>query len=182
MITIIVGTNRAGSVTAQVAAFVASVYDELSITNQVLDIAELPPETFSPEAYVEKPARVVEFTDHILSSSGLVVITPEYNGSMAGALKLFIDMLPFPESFEDRPVSYVGLAAGQFGGLRPVEHLQQVFGYRNALNFPRRVFIPAVGAVMKAEGGLLASDYASRLREQAQAFLTYCRSLGKLSD
>ena len=120
MITIIVGTNRTGSVSAQVAAFVAKVYDELGINNSVLDITELPPETFSPNAYVEKPPRVGEFTEQILASSGLFVVTPEYNGSMSGAHKLFIDMLPFPESFEDRPVSYIGISAGQFGGLRPV--------------------------------------------------------------
>jgi chromate reductase len=180
MITIIVGTNRSGSVSAQVAAFVAKVYDELGVNNRVLDIADLPPETFSPNAYVEKPPLVVEFTEQILASSGLFVVTPEYNGSMPGALKLFIDMLPFPESFEDRPVSYIGISAGQFGGLRPVEHLQQVFGYRNALNFPRRVFIPAVGSVMKQSGGLEASDYGKRIREQAKSFAEYCRTLGKL--
>jgi chromate reductase len=180
MITIIVGTNRSGSVSAQVAAFVAKVYDELGINNRVLDIADLPPETFSPNAYVEKPPRVVEFTEQILASSGLFVITPEYNGSMSGALKLFIDMLPFPESFEDRPVSYIGISAGQFGGLRPVEHLQQVFGYRNALNFPRRVFIPDVESVMKQSGGLGASDYGKRIREQAKSFAEYCKALGKL--
>ncbi len=154
----------------------------MDIDNHVLDIAELPPETFSPEAYAEKPPRVVEFTDQILASSGLMVVTPEYNGSMAGSLKLFIDMLPFPESFEDRPVSYVGISAGQFGALRPVEHLQQVFGYRNALNFPRRVFIPAIGSIMKAEGGLDGHDFGARIREQAKGFAAYCRSLGTLSD
>ena len=180
MITIIVGTNRTGSVSAQVADFVAKVHDELGINNRVLDIADLPPETFSPNAYVEKPPRVVEFTEQILASSGLFVITPEYNGSMSGALKLFIDMLPFPESFEDRPVSYIGISAGQFGGLRPVEHLQQVFGYRNALNFPRRVFIPGVGSVMKQSGGLEASDYGKRIREQAKGFAEFCKALGKL--
>ena len=182
MISIIIGTNRAGSVSAQVASFLSTVYDELRIKNQTLDLAELPPETFSPDAYAEKPARVIEFTEQILASSGLVVIAPEYNGSMAGALKLFIDMLPFPESFEDRPVSYIGIASGQFGGLRPVEHLQQVFGYRNALNYPRRVFIPAVGSVVQAEGGLGKHEFGERLREQAKGFADYCRSLGKLAD
>ena len=180
MITIIVGTNRTGSVSAQVADFVAKVYDELDINNRVLDIADLPPETFSPNAYVEKPPRIVEFTEQILASSGLFVITPEYNGSMSGALKLFIDMLPFPESFQDRPVSYIGISAGQFGGLRPVEHLQQVFGYRNALNFPRRVFIPAVGSVMEQSGGLESSDHGKRIREQAKSFAEFCKALGKL--
>ena len=182
MITVISGTNRRGGVSAQISAFVAEIYASLGADVDLLDLAELPLETLSPDAYVEKPPRVLDFIDQILASSGLVVIVPEYNGSMPGVLKLFIDMLPFPESFEDRPVSYIGLAAGQFGGLRPVEHLQQVFGYRNALNFPRRVFIPAVGSVVKAEGGLYASDYADRLREQAQAFLAYCRAVGKLGD
>jgi len=181
MITIIIGTNRAGSVSAQVGSFVSTVYDELDIQNQLLDLTELPPETFSPEAYAEKPPRVIEFTNQVLASSGLVVIAPEYNGSMAGALKLFIDMLPFPESFENRPVSYIGIAAGQFAGLRPVEHLQQVFGYRNAFNYPRRVFIPAIGSIMKAEGGLEGHDFAERIREQAKGFAAYCRSLGTLS-
>ncbi|MFP6854382.1 MAG: hypothetical protein VB980_01255, partial [Opitutales bacterium] len=77
---------------------------------------------------------------------------------------------------------YVGISAGQFGGLRPVEHLQQVFGYRNALNYPRRVFIPAVGSVVKAEGGLAQHEFGERLREQAKGFVAYCRSLGTLSD
>jgi len=68
------------------------------------------------------------------------MIIPEYNGSMPGALKLFIDHWKFPDSFERRPVCFVGLG-GRFGGLRPVEHMQQIFGYRNAFIFPDRVFL-----------------------------------------
>ncbi len=180
MITIIAGTNRADSVSSKVATFLAETYGGLGVEAGVIDLVDLPLETLAPNAYFEKPPKVQEFIERILASSGLVMVVPEYNGSMPGALKLFVDMLPYPESFEDRPVSFVGIAAGQFAGLRPVEHLQQVFGYRNALNFPRRVFIPAVGSVIKAEGGLPASEYATRLREQAEAFLSYCRTLGKL--
>ena len=127
-----------------------------------------------------KPPKVLEFTQDILNASGLVVVTPEYNGSMSGALKLFIDLLPFPESFEGRPVCYVGLASGQFGALRPVEHLQQVFGYRNAYNFPKRVFIPAVHDFLDDEKGILDEDLATRLKEQARSFVEFCRNLGKL--
>ena len=65
----------------------------------MLELAELPPETFSPSAYTEKPAKVLEFTKDILSASGLVIVVPEYNGSMPGALKLFIDLLPYPRQF-----------------------------------------------------------------------------------
>ena len=180
MIILITGTNRKASKSSVMARCLSLMYDEMGIENKVLELNELPPETFSPDAYIVKPPKVLEFTQDILNASGLVVVTPEYNGSMSGALKLFIDLLPFPESFEGRPVCYVGLASGQFGALRPVEHLQQVFGYRNAYNFPKRVFIPAVHDFLDDEKGILDEDLATRLKEQASSFVEFCRNLGKL--
>ena len=180
MIILITGTNRKASKSSVMARCLSLIYDEMGIENKVLELNELPPETFSPDAYIVKPPKVLEFTQDILNASGLVVVTPEYNGSMSGALKLFIDLLPFPESFEGRPVCYIGLASGQFGALRPVEHLQQVFGYRNAYNFPKRVFIPAVHDFLDDEKGILDEDLATRLKEQARSFVEFCRNLGKL--
>ena len=60
-----------------------------------MSLQDLPPETFTPDAYKEKPAKVIEFTERVLSARGLVVITPEYNGSMPGALKLSLIYCPF---------------------------------------------------------------------------------------
>ena len=179
MITIIAGTNRRGSLSSVFANEIASIYRRQEVQSKVLEIADLPLETFSPDAYEDKPAKVLDFTDHVLNSSGLVMIVPEYNGSMPGALKLFIDHLPYPESFEGRPICYVGIASGQFAGLRPVEHLQQVFGYRNAYNFPRRVFVPTVHQVASPENGITDEALRSRLTDQAEQFLEFCRSVGK---
>ena len=179
MITIIAGTNRRNSLSLVFAHEIASIYSRQDIHSKVLELAELPPETFSPDAYSEKPEKVEEFTQDVLNSSGLVMVVPEYNGSMPGALKLFIDLLPYPDSFEERPVCYVGIASGQFAGLRPVEHLQQVFGYRNAYNFPRRVFVPSVHQVASTENGITDEGLKARLTDQAEKFLNFCRSLGK---
>jgi len=173
MIEIIAGTNRRNSATAALARWIHALYIDLQENAQILDLADLPPETFSPDAYKEKPREVVNFTERVLQAKGLVVITPEYNGSMPGALKLFIDLLPFPESFENRPVCYIGIAAGQFGALRPVEHLMQVFGYRNAYNYSRRVFLPFAHKVLDGENGVTDSDLKGRLREQAIGFIDF---------
>jgi NAD(P)H-dependent FMN reductase len=115
MIIIISGTNRPGSNTRKVTAQVEANYQSLGVKTHLLDLAKLPPEIFSPTAYAEKPAGFEKFTDAILAADGLVIVTPEYNGSVPGILKYFIDMLPFPESFEQRPVCFVGLAAGIWG-------------------------------------------------------------------
>mgnify|MGYP003343609038 CR=1 FL=1 len=104
MIEILVGTNRRNSNSSVLAKWLLQYYHNIGADAQIMDLVELPLETFSPDAYREKPEAVLEFTERIVKSSGLVIVTPEYNGSMPGALKLFIDHLPFPESFENRPI------------------------------------------------------------------------------
>src|SRR6266545_2722991 len=173
MITMVVGTNRPGSNTGKVASHVEEIYRELNTPLKVLDLAQLPPEIFHPSSYAEKPKSFAPFADGVLQSSGLVVVTPEYNGSLPGVLKYFIDMLKFPESFERRPVCFVGLAAGQWGALRPVEQLQMIFGYRNAFLYPERVFLPVIGDLLTEQGAFTAADIAGRLRDQATGFIDF---------
>src|SRR3954463_12230635 len=166
MLVMISGTNRPGSNTRKVAGQIEEVYRSLGVPIQMLDLANLPPEIFSSTSYGQKPASFQPFTEAILRSSGIVLVTPEYNGGIPGVLKYFIDMLKFPESFEKRPVCFVGLAAGIWGALRPVEQLQQIFGYRNAYIYPERVFIPQVGNLLDANGRLTKQDLLDRLKSQ----------------
>jgi NAD(P)H-dependent FMN reductase len=173
MITLIVGTNRPGSNTRKVARHLEEIYAGLKVPLHVLDLAQLPPEIFSPSSYAEKPKSFEPFADAVLQSSGLHVVTPEYNGSVPGVLKYFIDMLKFPESFERRPVCFTGLAAGIWGALRPVEQLQAIFGYRNAYLYPERVFMPGIGKLMDADGRLQDAELLGRLDKQAEGFVAF---------
>ena len=177
MITLIVGTNRPGSNTRKVAAQIEAIYAELKVPLHVLDLAKLPPEIFAPTSYAEKPKAFQPFADAVLQSAGLHVVTPEYNGSVPGVLKYFIDMLKFPESFEQRPVCFTGLAAGIWGALRPVEQLQAIFGYRNAHNFPVRVFLPQVNSLLDASGNIKDPELLGRLKAQADGFAEFVEKL-----
>jgi chromate reductase len=152
MITLIVGTNRPNSNTRKVATQLEAIYAALNVPVKTLDLAQLPPEIFSPDSYAEKPKSFQPFADAVLQSTGVHVVTPEYNGSLPGVLKYFIDMLKFPESFEHRPVCFTGLAAGMWGALRPVEQLSAIFAYRNAHLYPVRVFMPQINNLLDAAG------------------------------
>ncbi len=177
MILIISGTNRRGSNTRKIAGIVGDAYSKLGVENELLDLAALPLEIASPDAYAEKPAPLEKFTAAILKADGLVIVTPEYNGGVPGILKLFIDMLPFPESFERKPVCFVGLAAGMWGALRPVEQLQAIFGYRNAHIFPERVFIPGIGKLLDGEGKFTDAEIEKRLHKQAAGFAEFVEKI-----
>jgi chromate reductase, NAD(P)H dehydrogenase (quinone) len=177
MITLIVGTNRPGSNSRKVAAQIEEFYDELKVPLHVVDLAKLPPEIFSPTSYAEKPKSFQPFAEAILKSDGLHVVTPEYNGSVPGVLKYFIDMLKFPESFEQKPVCFTGLSAGIWGALRPVEQLQAIFGYRNALNFPVRVFMPQINNLLDASDKIKDAELRDRLKAQADGFAGFVEKL-----
>jgi NAD(P)H-dependent FMN reductase len=94
-----------------------------------------------------------------------------------GVLKYFIDMLKFPESFERRPVCFVGIAAGMWGALRPVEQLQMIFGYRNAFIYPERVFMPGIGKLLSPKGEITDADLLERLRSQQRGFVDFVRKV-----
>jgi chromate reductase, NAD(P)H dehydrogenase (quinone) len=177
MITLIVGTNRPGSNTRKVARHLEEIYAALKVHLHVLDLALLPPEIFSPASYAEKPKAFAPFSEAILRSAGLHLVTPEYNGSVPGVLKYFIDMLKFPESFERRPVCFTGLAAGVWGALRPVEQLQAIFGYRNAYLFPERVFLPRINDLLDDAGRLTDPELLQRLKKQAEGFVDFVERL-----
>jgi chromate reductase, NAD(P)H dehydrogenase (quinone) len=177
MITLIVGTNRPGSNTRKVTAQLEEIYAELKVPLNVLDLAKLPPEIFAPTSYAEKPKSFQPFTDAVLQSAGLHVVTPEYNGSVPGVLKYFIDMLKFPESFEQKPVCFTGLSAGIWGALRPVEQLQAIFGYRNAYIFPVRVFMPQINSLLDAAGKIKDAELRDRLKAQADGFAGFVEKL-----
>ena len=180
MMTLIVGTNRPASRSRRIATHVEEIYRELGVPLRVLDLAELPPEVFAPSAYATRPAAFAPFADAVLQSHGLIIVTPEYNGGVPGVLKYFIDLLEFPASFQHRPVCFVGLAAGVWGALRSVEHLQQIFGYRNAFVFPERVFLPRITELLDEAGRLKDPALVARLQAQAAGFVDFVERLKQI--
>lgn len=178
-ITLLSGTNRPGSNSRKVTSIIAELYREAGQPVDILDLVDLPPEIFHASSYAEKPASFAPFSEAILASDGVHIVTPEYNGGVPGVLKYFIDMLKFPESFEHRPVVFTGVAAGMWGALRPIEQLQAIFGYRNAYLCPERVFLPGIFDALSDDGQLDDAGSMKRLRAQVAAFIKFA---GKLKE
>jgi chromate reductase, NAD(P)H dehydrogenase (quinone) len=178
-ILVISGTNRPASSTLRVAARVAHHYREAQIRAELLNLEELPVEMFKPEAYKNRPAALEAIQQRVIDAAGLHVVLPEYNGSFPGVLKYFIDLLKFPESFDRKPVAFVGVASGAWGGLRAVEQMQMVFGYRNAHLYPDRVFISGVAGKLAADGSISDAAIDERLSKQVLGFAVFCGLFGR---
>ena len=176
-ILLISGTNRPGSYCLRVARRLERFYRDADVPVSLFSLLDLPPSIFDPASYATKPPEVKAVQQRVLDAAALHLVVPEYNGGFPGVLKLFIDHLRFPESFEHKPVAFTGEANGMWGALRPVEQITQIFAYRNAYIFPERVFIPRVQSVVGEDGAFKDADLEARLRSQAVNFGSFARKL-----
>ncbi|MEM6312499.1 MAG: NAD(P)H-dependent oxidoreductase [Planctomycetota bacterium] len=176
-ILVIAGTNRPDANALRVAKLILAKYQNAGVPASLYSLSEMPQAIFEPTCYAEKPAGWSDTTDRVVNAAGLHVVTPEYNGSFPGVLKYFIDMLPFPDAFDDKPVTFTGEAAGNWGAFRSIEQLMGIFGYRNARIYATHTYIPGVGSALTDSGALKDEDNDKRISEQCFGFAKFCTSL-----
>ncbi len=178
MITIISGTNRTNSNTLKMAKIIEAQYKEWGVQTQLCDLNKLPRDLFIPEHYAGAPESFKPFQDMILNTDGILVVLPEYNGGFPGVLKYFIDLLKFPESLFEKPAAFVGVAAGVFGALRPIEQLEMIFQYRMANIYGKRVFFPDINNKLSEDGLRITDDFTrEKLEEMLKGFEDFTKRL-----
>ena len=176
-IEIISGTDRPDSNASQVSQYLKGKYEAQNSQAGITNLQKFPHQQVVGGRYGADIPAVDEFIQPLLDADGLVIVCPEYNGGYPGILKLLIDYLPFPESLNKKPICFVGEATGAFGGLRAVEQLQQVVGYRNAHVFPERVFISRVHLNFDQENGIKDAFQQDLLETQIANFNAYVSDL-----
>lgn len=177
-IAVLAGTHRPGAVSLMLAKQLCRFYSESGVDLYLINPAELSPDIFSTAAFDHRYETDGVLAKRFIKADGLVVVTPEYNGSFPGIIKHILDIQPYRACFQNKPVAFVGVAAGEWGGLRAVEQLQSVFSYRNAFVFPERVFIRNVEDLRRDENGEIADpEIVARLKSQTANFLRFVKCL-----
>lgn len=174
---IICGSNRPNSRSMDVCKIVQGLWKNLGETIEIIDVRDvgLDIATGAEYVYEQQPPKIKDNVTKILNSSGLIIVCPEYNGSVPGALKYFIDHWKYPDCFEFRPFCFIGLG-GRWGGLRPVEHLQQIMGYRNSFIYPERVFLTDIWNVLKG-GQIEDPRLLGLMTAQATGFQKFVKAI-----
>lgn len=175
MIEVISGTDRPGSNSLKVANIVLAMLKQQQVQASLLDLSQINLADAAGAAYKAPQGSYEAAVERVNIAHGVIFVVPEYNGSFPGALKLFIDYWRYPQTFENRPFAFVGLG-GRWGGLRPVEHLQQVIGYRNGYQFPNRVFLTHVDKVLR-DGQITDPMLAGLLDTQIKDFVRFIKAL-----
>jgi NAD(P)H-dependent FMN reductase len=88
----------------------------------------------------------------IAEADAYLVITPEYNHSVPGELKNAIDSVFVSFAFRNKPMTFVSYSAGVGGGIRSVEHLNQIAVEVEAAPLRSTVVLPFVDKAFTDDG------------------------------
>jgi len=102
--------------------------------NVIGDLSGLPFYDADVEA-LGTPASVADLRAAVAAAEVVVVVSPEYNGTVPGLLANAIDWLSRPPRqsvLQDKPVLVLSASPTSYGGARAAEHLRNVLGHVGA--------------------------------------------------
>ena len=166
----IVGSVRQDSMTGKVLALVV---DEMKKYKNV-SLEVLDPREFHLNADAEDQDASVKKLQKIVSeATGVILTTPEYHGSYSSTIKLVIDNLGYPSVLAGKPVALLGVASGQIGAVKALEHLRSVCSHVGSIVLPGPVSVAGVHKLFDEQGSCKDAKVEKRIRALATSLLEY---------
>ena len=167
----IAGSLRSGSHNAQLLRLAAEVLPE-DLELVVFDgLAAIP--AFDHDLEDLAPAAVEALKEAIAKADGILIATPEYNGSIPGVLKNALDWVstPFPDNvLRGKPVAVIGASTGGYGGMWAQAELRKVLGLSGARVVNGDLSLARAHEHFD-EAGTLAAPHDTRLSDVLDALL-----------
>lgn len=138
---IISGTNRPGNLSLGIAEQYQHLLQMEGLVTDLFSLESLPPEFLQSDLYGNRSDAFLDINNRIIATRHLLFIVPEYNGSIPGILKLFIDACDYPESFRNKEVWMVGLSVGRFGNRQGLRHLGEIMDFLGSKVDPSPMFL-----------------------------------------
>ncbi|MBL4624708.1 MAG: NAD(P)H-dependent oxidoreductase [Flavobacteriales bacterium] len=172
MITLICGTNRPNNQSQKFINTYKELLNERNVDCEELYLEHLPHDLAFANDIIGTAAIELknEIEKKIIPAKKLVVVVPEYNGSLPGILKSFIDCIE-PKYFREKLVALVGVSAGRSGNLRGMDHLTGIFNYLGAEVLATKVDIANLNTILDKNGAPTNEEVIRRMNLQIDHLL-----------
>ena len=114
------------------------------------------------------PESVLQLKTLMKAADGFLIASPEYNGSISGALKNMIDWASRAEAgeaplalscFQGKTAALMATSPGGLGGLRGLTHVRQILDGLGVLVIPDQRAVPSAYQVFDQAGRLTDEDH-----------------------
>lgn len=164
--TIISGTNRIGSNTMKVAKHYAKALESRGIATRLVSLEKV--------HCVDRNAEYVEMErDMLIPAAKFIFVSPEYNGSIPGILKLMLDNSDYKKAWWGKKALLTGVAIGRSGNLRGMEHLTSILHYLRVIVHPNKLPISSVDKMLDGAGIIHDQGTLSAINAQLDEFIEF---------
>ncbi|OMH33987.1 NADPH-dependent FMN reductase [Motiliproteus sp. MSK22-1] len=138
-----------------------------------IDLADYEIPLFSEEieAIEGAPAGVKDLKRLFRDAQGILLASPEYNGSISGVLKNAIDWISRPDpdadgvsAFSGKIVGLMSASPGGLGGLRGLNHVRDIFTALGSYILPSQVAVAEAYKAFDEDGNLNDSAQTDRVQ------------------
>ncbi len=165
LIKIIIGSTRPQRFGPQVAGWLNELAQELAgsaaepVRFEILDLADLNlpllDEPVPPAMNQYQNEHTKKLSSIVAEADGYLIVTPEYNNSIGGALKNALDYVFYEWNY--KPVAYASYGSAA-GGSRAVGHLRDVAGEMKMFDIREVVVISNYWNQLDANGKFVPSE------------------------
>jgi NAD(P)H-dependent FMN reductase len=166
MVTIISGTNRKHSNTSKIAREYQLILREKGIEAGILSLEDL-------ELLHYNTAFETIENNVLIPTTHFIIISPEYNGSFPGVLKMLFDTSRSHEIWFHKKALLTGVATGRAGNLRGMDHLADVLNYMKITVHPNKLPISAVNSVVGSDGKIIDKNTLKAINQQLDEFILW---------
>ena len=191
-ILVFAGSARSGSYNKLLAHIAESVAREAGADVTFVDLRDLALPLFDQdlEAASGMPGAAKKFKALLRESDGFIISSPEYNSSIAPALKNAIDWASRPESddepalvaFHGKVAALLSASPGGLGGMRALVHLRSILGNIGVLVLPDQVSISAAYEAFDESGKLKDERKAKQVADVARNLVEVAAKLMTKSE
>lgn len=176
----IAGSLREASFNRQLLKAACLMLDRPGVEIDVVDLRDFqfPPFNEDEEKITGMPPQVLAFKDRIRLADGLVLASPEFNGSVPGAFKNTIDWASRKDNpFQGKVAAVMATSPGHFGARDVLKHLRDILNYLQVLVLPFAVAVPFSHQAFRPDGGLVDGKIEQFVQNQMDDVVRLAKAL-----
>jgi len=164
------GSLRRDSFNKKLVRLAARGAEQAGAMVTLVDLADYPLPVFDEDLEAQgTPESATRLKRLFLDHQGLLIATPEYNGSLPAALKNALDWVsrraegePRLAAFQGKTAAVISASTGVFAGVRSQHHLRAILNHVGVNVLGQTVMLGEAGSAFDLQGELLDADTQAR--------------------
>jgi FMN reductase len=171
----IAGSLRPGSYSQIALAVAAQKVQALGAEVEILDLRQMQlPFCDGGKEYPQYPD-VKRLQDTVGNADGLILVSPEYHGSVSGVLKNALDLMSF-DQLSGKVTGFITILGGQSNS-NTLNDLRIILRWVHAWSIPEQIAIGQAWQAFTPEGKISDEKLSQRLDQFAQSLVDNTRKL-----